>query len=192
MAAVPQHVMSRAEYLAFERASKERHEFIAGEVYALAGGTENHDLIFGNTFTALRAQLRGRGCTVYSSNMRVARDPFDVYMYPDISIVCGAPQFEDPVRDTLLNPTVLIEILSPSTEQYDRGRKFHRYQSLPSFREYLLIAQDEPVVDHYIRQADGHWLWSVVEGLAGTVTLPTINCALTLAAIYEQVALGGE
>lgn len=188
MAAEPKRTMTREEYLAFERASEVKHEFVDGEVYAMAGASERHNLIFGGVFGSLLNQLRGRGCRVYPSDMRVKMEALGLYAYPDLSIVCGPSQFEKDGRDTLLNPAVLIEILSPSTEIYDRTRKFRRYRTIPSFQEYVLIAQDEPTIEHYARQADGQWLYALVEGLEATLTLPTVGCALALAEVYEQVA----
>jgi Uma2 family endonuclease len=187
MAAEPKSLISREAYLAMDRASEERHEFIAGEVFAMVGGTIRHDIIFGNVFVFLRSRLLGSGCEVFSSNMRITIPQLDIYTFPDISVVCGAEDFEDDQEDTLLNPIVLIEILSPSTESYDRGRKYHRYQHIRSFREYVLIAQDAPVVDHCIRQPDGRWLCSTVEGLDADVTLPSLNCTISLREIYARV-----
>lgn len=187
MAAEPQSLISRETYLALERESEERHEYIAGEIFAMAGGTIRHDRIFGNLFTLLSARLLGSGCQVFSSNMRVAIPDLDIYMYPDISVVCGDEAFEDEVEDTLLNPIVLIEILSPSTERYDRGRKYHRYQHISTFREDILIEQDAPVIDHCLRQAGGRWLCSTIEGLDASLTIASLNCTLSLREIYERV-----
>lgn len=187
MAAEPQRPISREAFLVFERGGDVRHEYVAGELFAMAGGTENHDLINGNIFARLYLQLAGGNCRAYTSNMRVAIQSLDIYTYPDVSVVCGKPEFEDGRRDTLLNPVVLIEVLSPSTERYDRGRRFHRYQRIPSFEEYVLIAQDMPFVEHFVRQSDGRWLLATVEGLNQRIAFESIGCNLTLAEMYANV-----
>lgn len=193
MVTEPNRLLTPEEYLAFERESDVKHEYVAGEVFAMVGAKEDHNLIVSNVLSWLRPQLRGRGCRIYPSDMRVKVAPLGIYMYPDVVVICGTPQFEDDSRDTLLNPTLLIEVLSPSTAQYDRGLKFRRYQLLPSFAEYLLIAQDRATVEHRLRRPDGSWDTAITTDLDGTLTLPTIACNLPLSAIYEDVAwVSGE
>ena len=187
MSAQPKLYISVADYLAGERSSDTKHEYYAGEVFAFAGGSEQHNLIIGNVLASLHAQLRKRDCTVYPSDMRVKVSRTGLYTYPDVVVVCGTAQFEDEERDTLLNPTVIIEVLSPSTEKYDRGKKFQNYRTLNSLAEYLLVAQDAYRIEHYIRQPNQQWLLSEATSLDATIELPSINCTLSLADVYEKV-----
>lgn len=158
----------------------------------MAVANERHNLVTGNSSASLHSQLRRRACTVYPSDMRVKVSPMGLYTYPDISIVCGAPRFEDDQRDTLLNPTVLVEVLSPSTENYDRGQKFQRYRALSSLAEYVLIAQDAMYVEHYARQHDGRWLLTEADGAEGVLELASIGCRLALVNVYEKVDFEDE
>lgn len=178
---------TEAEYLAFERASDTKHEFIDGAVYLMAVDTENHHLIVISTSYSLYGQVRQRPCKVYTSDMRVKVSATGLFTYPDIVVVCGEPVFLDSRRDTLLNPTVVIEVLSPSTESYDRGRKFRHYRTLDSLREYLLIAQDSRDIDHYLRDAEGQWVIADPERESGQVALPSIECTLAFEEVYEKV-----
>jgi Uma2 family endonuclease len=177
------------EYLALERAAETRSEFFNGVMFAMAGASEEHVLIVVNVAGELRAQLRGRPCRTYSTDMRVKVSETGLYTYPDVVVVCGEPQFDDEHRDTLLNPTAIIEVLSPSTEAYDRGEKFAHYQRRASLHEYVLIAQDRYRVEHYVRQPDGQWLYSETRGLDGTLHLPSIGCDLALAEVYDKVTV---
>ncbi len=186
MTAVPQSQMTPAEYLAFERASDERHEYLDGEVRLLPGSTPKHSIIEGSTSACLHAQLRSSPCLIFVVNLRLKVSDTGLYTYPDISIVCGDPQFED--GDSLLNPTVLIEVLSPSTESYDRGKKFQQYRTLESLQEYVLIGQDSPRIERYTRQPDNQWLLADAVGLDASIELVSIGCALALADVYEKVS----
>lgn len=177
------------EYLALERAATSKSEFFNGEMFAMAGATEEHVLIVVNVAGELRAQLRGRPCRTYSNDMRVKVSETGMYTYPDVVVVCGEPQFDDEHRDTLLNPTAIFEVLSPSTEAYDRGEKFAQYQRLESLREYVLIAQDRHRVEQYVRQQEGQWLYSEVRGLGETVHLPSIGCDIALSEVYDKVTV---
>lgn len=189
MAVEPQLLLTPAEYLALERQGERKHEYAAGERIAMVGASFRHNLIQTSVVASLYSQLGNRPCAVLPSDMRVKIEPLGIYTYPDITVVCGEPQLEDDERDTLLNPTVIVEILSPSTERYDRGRKFQRYRLIPSFREYVLIAQDAYTIDHYIRQADNTWNLSTSDRLDDTIALPSIGCTLALADVYEKVPL---
>jgi Uma2 family endonuclease len=189
MAAQSQVAISAEEYLARERSGEWKHEYHDGEVVAMVGASEAHNLIAGNAFAGLHAQLRGRPCRVYPSDLRVRVSQAGLYTYPDLTVVCGPAQFADDHRDTLLNPTVIVEVLSPSTEGYDRGRKFQQYRTLESLREYLLIAQDARHVEHFVRQGDHQWLLSEASAPDAVLHLPSIGCALSLADLYEKVAL---
>ncbi len=187
MAAKPQGLLSREEYLALERRGEEKHEYFAGELVTTDGASFRHNLIQTRVLASLYQQLRGRPCEVTPSDLRVAIGALGVYIYPDVTVVCGEPQFEDAEQDTLLNPTVLVEILSPSTESYDRGKKFQHYRLIPSFREYLLIAQDQPLVEHYLRQAHNRWLLATFEQLGDVIALDSVGCTLALADVYAGI-----
>jgi Uma2 family endonuclease len=190
MAAEHSPLLTPEEYLALERQGEGKHEYVAGEIVAMVGASFRHNLIQSDTQTSLNIQLRGTRCTVVGSDLRVKVASLGIYTYPDLTITCGEPQFEDSELDTLLNPSIVIEILSISTERYDRGLKFHRYQLIPSLREYLLIAQNKPRLDHYLRGPDNSWLPTTIEGLDGIVELPTVACTLALSDVYRQVDFG--
>lgn len=187
MAAEPRSLISREAYLAMERESEERHEYIAGEIFAMAGGTETHGLIIGNLIAALHSPTRRRGCRIYPGDVRIFIDAIPMYTFPDVSLVCGQPQHEGGRRDVILNPKVVIEVLSPSTERYDRGQKFQYYQHLASLDTYILVAQEWPLVEQYVRQGDREWLYSAARGLDATLSLPAVECSLALADVYDLV-----
>lgn len=187
MSALPtaEQPMTEAEYLAFERTSEIKHEFFDCEIYAMSGASRSHNLIAGSTYVALYTQLRGQPCEVYPANMKVRTPATRSYFYPDISVVCGDVRLDD--GDILLNPTLIVEILSPSTERNDRGRKFQHYRELESLREYVLIAQDSPHIERFTRQENGLWLFGEAHGRDAVLDLAAIGCTLVLADIYEQV-----
>jgi len=189
MSSQPKSRYTPEEYLALERKADYRSEYFAGEIFAMSGASERHNLIVGNVFAALHAQLRNRSCKVYASDLRVKVNPTGLYTYPDVVALCDEPQFDDDQKDTLLNPTVLIEVLSPSSEAYDRGGKFEHYRKLSSVTEYVLISQEKPHVEHYVRQPDNQWLLSEASGLSDTIQLPSINCILALSEVYEKVEI---
>lgn len=192
MSALPKSLrMTEAEYLEFERASETKHEYIAGEVFAMTGASEAHNLITSNVIFLLRSQMRGRPCKVYPGDMRVQVRASGLYTYPDISVVCGEAQLADTHLDTLINPLLIVEVLSPSTELYDRGRKFQHYRHIESLREYVLIAQDAPRIERFVRQGDV-WQFSDAVGLDASLELPSIGCTLALADVYEQVTFEEE
>jgi Uma2 family endonuclease len=175
--------MTEEEYLAFERASDIRHEYRDGYVYAMAGATREHNLITGNVFGELRAQLRGKPCETYSVDMRVRIPRTGGYNYPDVVVVCGKPMLADGHRDILLNPLVVVEVLSPSTEAHDRSDKFRDYRSIESFAEYLLIAQDRRSADHFVKQSG---IWTILE-VEEEIKFVHIPCTLRFPDIYERV-----
>ena len=176
------------EYLALERQAQCKSEYYAGDICAMAGASRWHNLIVTNVLREISLQLKGRPCTAYPSDMRVKISPTGFfYTYPDVTVVCGAAQFEDTQQDTLLNPTLIVEVLSESTEAYDRGGKFAHYRKLASLIEYVLIAQTKPDIEHYIRQPDNRWLLEEAESLHGTVHFPAIDCHLSLAEVYDKV-----
>ena len=179
-----------AEYLELERRSETRHEYLAGEIFAMGGASRRHNLISLNIAAELRAGVRGRPCEVYAHDMRVRVEATGLYTYPDVVAVCGEPRFEDQEVDTLLNPTFLAEVLSKTIEDYDRGAKFEGYRTVPSLREVLLVAQDRPHVVHYVRQPDGSWLLSESRDPAGSLTLASLDCELRMAEAYSRVEFG--
>lgn len=188
MSTVPNTLMNEAEYLAFERASEMRHEFWRGELFAMAGASEGHNLASGNLFVAVQLALRDSPCRAYTHDMRVFAAESRAYVYPDIVVACPPIEFKDAKRDTLLNPQVVVEVLSPSTESYDRGKKFDLYRQSESLRQYVLIAQDEPRVMSYIRQSDGvAWLLTPLEGLNAVLEFPTLGVSVPLSEIYRNV-----
>ncbi|NJL27775.1 MAG: Uma2 family endonuclease [Thermoanaerobaculia bacterium] len=192
MSAQPLPRLTPAEYLAQERAAEHRSESLAGEVFAMAGTSRWHNLISVNVAARLHAQLSGRPCEVYSADMRVKVAPTGLYAYPDVVLACSDPTFEDSSADTLLNPTIIFEILSPSTEAFDRGEKFSHYRRLGSLTDYLLISQDRPRVERYHRQEGGFWLFSEIEGLDARLVIESIGVELPLHEIYERVELPAE
>jgi Uma2 family endonuclease len=179
--------LTAQEYLERERAAEHRSEYWAGEMFAMAGASEAHNLIVTNVSGELRAQLKSRPCKTYSSDMRVKVEATGLYTYPDVVVVCGVARFEDDHRDTLLNPTVIVEVLSPSTEAYDRGEKFAHYRRIASLTDYLLAAQDKVRVEHFVRQPDDQWLLSEVSDLHASLAIVSIGCMLQLAEVYEKV-----
>ena len=191
------------EYLAFERASDERHEYLDGVIYAMAGSastqamageSEDHGTICMNLSISLGSQLRGTPCRAFSKDTKVRCGPYrsytreGLYAYPDLVVVCGPSQYHDQARDVLLNPTVIVEVLSPSTEAFDRGDKLYRYRRwLPTLTDYVLVAQDRPLIDHYQRTTTGRWELETLEGRDAHLHLPGIDCTVPLAEVYERI-----
>jgi Uma2 family endonuclease len=192
MSAVLTHTHYTAEeYLTLERCASYKSEFHDGQIYAMTGASRKHNLVSGNIYRELSLQLKKRPCEAYINDMRVKAAVAHNYHYPDIAVVCGIPQFEDVYVDTLLNPTLLIEVLSPSTEAFDRGGKFAHYRKIGSLQEYLLIAQDQPSIERYMRQ-DDVWILSEAVGLDAVVTLESIDCILSLREVYDKVLDDGD
>lgn len=191
MSALPKRkYISPEDYLAIERKSLERHEYFDGEIFQMAGSSNEHNLITSNLIISLGSQLKNRNCQVYPPDMRVHIPKTGLFTYPDISVVCGKPQFlPDENLDTLTNPILIIEILSPSTEGYDRGAKFDNYRSLESLREYLLVSQDARKVMRYTKQPDGSWILMDFIGDKTEIELVSIQCRLTMDDIYDKVDL---
>lgn len=181
---------SLAEYLALESESEVKYEYWNGEVFAMSGGTLEHDRVLGNLFDLLRRQLEDKDCRPFTNNMQIKVPAAPPYRYADGSVVCGKLEIERfNGNDLLLNPLLIFEVLSPSTEAYDRGDKFTFYKSILSFREYLLIAQHRPHVTHYLRQAEGSWSYEELNDLSSSLYLATLDCTLKLAEIYREVDL---
>jgi Uma2 family endonuclease len=183
---------TEAEYLAFERDSEIKHEFIDGEIYAMSGASRHHNLITASVIATLYNQLRGKDCETYPSDMKVRTPSTGAYVYPDIIVVCGEARFADDQHDVLLNPTVIIEVLSATTEAFDRGVKFQRYRELVSLQEYILIAQDRPHIERFVRQENGLWQFSEAYGLQASITLTSIACQLALADVYEPISFDSD
>ena len=181
--------LSPEEYLALERKAAVRSEYLDGDMVAMSGGSREHNLIVANIVRELTLRLKGRPCEVYPSNMRVKVSATGLYTYPDVVVVCGEPQFEDANVDTLLNATVAIEVLSDSTESYDRGVKFAHYRKIESLVEYVLVDQHAYRIEQYVRQPEGPWLRTDVTGLIGKLVLPSIQCSIQTSEVYERVSL---
>jgi Uma2 family endonuclease len=178
------------EYLALERKSQIRSEYIDGDMVAMSGGSRRHNLIVTNTVSELRTQLKGHPCEVYSSDMRVKVSQTGLYTYPDVVVACGEPKFEDVNVDTLLNPTAIFEVLSDSTESYDRGPKLGHYRKIESLVEYLLVNQFDYRIEHFVRQKEGPWLRSETRGTDSRIELPSIHCSLLLSEVYDRISQG--
>ena len=176
------------QYLAIERRAETKSEYLDGEMFAMSGASRNHNLIVVNLAREISSQLRNRPCEAYSTEQRVRILVTGLYTYPDVVVVCGEPQFEDEELDTLLNPTLLIEVLFSSTETYDRGKKFEHYQTLPSLSEYVLVSQTEPRIEQFLRQERNRWLLTTATGIEARIDLPSIQCELALAEVYLKVA----
>ncbi|HZS43555.1 MAG TPA: Uma2 family endonuclease [Blastocatellia bacterium] len=196
-----EHIYTVEEYLALERQSEERHEFLDGQIYAMAGESEAHADISVNLVRELSANLRDTSCRVWTKDTKVRCGPTPtsrhkskgLYSYPDVVVVCGERQYYDQNRDVLLNPKVIIEILSQSTEAFDRGEKWMRYQTwLPILTDYLLVSQSKPLVEHFERQSDSGWRYSFISDPYSAITLPSIGCSLRLSDIYDRVVFPAE
>jgi Uma2 family endonuclease len=187
MTAVPKPRLTPEQYLAIERKAECKSEFYDGEMFAMAGASEAHNRVKDNLVGELHARLKGSGCHSYSSDMRVKVSRTGLYTYPDIVIVCGKPELEDAELDTLLNPQVIIEVLSDSTAHYCRTKKYRHYKQIESLQEYVLVAQDEPVIERRVRQADGSWAETDVEGLDQEFAFATVPVRVRLADVYAGV-----
>ena len=174
------------EYLAFERKATTKHEYLNGQIVAMSGASFAHNFLTMNVANQLYNQLIDGECQVAASDMRVKVTEIDSYFYPDVVVVCGEPRAEDDTFDTLLNPVLIVEVLSPSTEGYDRGEKFEHYQQIASLKDYILISQDEIRVEHHYRQ-ESEWLQSEFQGLEDVLSLLSIGCELRLSDIYRRV-----
>lgn len=175
------------EYLAAERLSDYRSEYLDGGVYPMTGASANHGRIVVNVATELVLQLRERDCDVLVVDMKVRLQESRKFFYPDVVVLCGELQFHDERKDIITNPALVVEVLSPSTEGFDRGAKFEAYQAIESLKEYLLVSQDKPRVEQFVRNDSGKWTYAAVEGLESSLALPSIDCTLNLSAVYKRV-----
>jgi len=182
-----QRYISPEDYLKHERLAATKSEYVEGQIFAMAGASRQHNRITFNATGLLHAQLQGKPCEGFANDMRVKVQDDSLYTYPDIVVVCGEANFTDEALDTLLNPTLIIEVLSDSTEKYDRGKKFAHYQRIESLREYVLISQDEARIECFTRQPDDRWMLSKAEGLEDAITLESIDCTLPLTEVYARV-----
>jgi Uma2 family endonuclease len=187
MSTVEKRRLTPEEYLAIERKAEFKSEFYRGEMFAMPGASRRHNVIAWNIASALHRALTGRRCEAYPGDMRVRVTATGFYTYPDLTVVCGKPEFLDNREDTLLNPTVLFEVLSPSTENHDRGWKLDHYCRLESLQEYVIVAQTLPHVVRYTRDSDGEWRVKMLSNLTDCLELASIDCKLNLGDIYENV-----
>lgn len=179
------------EYLTLEEKASGRHEYFDGRIYAMTGGSADHARIAGNVFASMHARFRGRSCEAFGSDIKVRVEASGLYTYPDVSALCGPAYFESERHGVLLNPSVLVEVLSPSTESYDRGVRFAHYRRIPSLREYVLVAQDQVHVERFARvdAAGAEWAMTVIEEIDASIVLPSIDCAIPLREVYDRVEL---
>ncbi len=185
---LPQHYYSLDEYFALEHAGDARFEYWDGDIFCMSGGSRAHYILSGNIFYRLRQRLEGGQCRVFTSDTPIWTPTLPPYRYPDAGVACGELQFKHVKGvDALINPVLIVEVLSPSTATRDYEDKFTAYQAIKTFREYLLIAQDEPRVTHYTRQPDNKWLRQDAIALDASLTFAAVGCAITLREIYEEV-----
>ena len=187
MSAAKKLLISPREYLERERLAEFKSEYLRGEVYAMSGASWEHTLIKDNLAHVLWSRFKGRPCKVLTSDLRVRAEKAGLYAYPDIVIVCEDPQFEDEVFDTLLNPKVVVEVLSDSTERYDRGEKFKSYRTLESLQEYVHVAQNQPLMERFVRQTDDSWLLTTFTGLDAEIAFLSLGVGVTLEEVYSGV-----
>jgi Uma2 family endonuclease len=187
MSSQPTTYLSPAEYLERDRRAEYKSEYFNGEMFAMAGASPNHVWIVANLMVNLGQQLLPKPCRISASDLRLRVTPTGLYTYPDVMVVCGDPQFAEDEKDTLLNPTLIIEVLSDSTRDYDRSQKFEHYRRLSSLGEYLTVAQNAPHVEHWTRQPEERWLLAEYRDLGQTIRLASIDCVLSLANIYNKV-----
>ena len=183
----PKRHITEEEYLEFDHSSALKHEYFNGAIYLMTGGTESHNLLAGNAYASLHGQLRRRPCRIYNSDQRIKVMATGLHTYPDVTVVCGQSLFTQRRRLTLVNPTMIIEVLSSSTERYDRGIKFQNYRLMPTLQDYILISQDNYRIEQYIRQETGEWLLREAVGVAAQVAISSIDCVLSLEDVYEKV-----
>jgi Uma2 family endonuclease len=192
MSAQAQPRLTPEQYLDAERSAELRHEYYDGHIYAMSGGSYQHGQIIGNLTGELRTALTTRTCSVVPNDLRLRVSPDGLYTYPDVIVICGDPRFADDRRDTLLNPALIVEVLSPSTEAYDRGFKSAQYRTVESLEEYALVSQVEPRVEVFRRQPGGRWLLSEAVGFEAVCHFESLDCAIPLAEIYARVTFSPD
>ena len=187
MTALPKPHFTPEQYLEMEREADDKSEYFCGEIFAMAGASEAHNLVVTNVVRELSMRLKSRPCRTYPSDMKVEVGPQGLFTYPDVSVVCGEPCFHDGRRDMVQNPRLIVEVLSPSTEAYDRGAKFAQYRRLDSLTDYLMISTSERRVEHYVRQPDNQWLLSEVTDAQKSVVIGSLSCELPMTEVYDRV-----
>ena len=187
MSTVPKTRLTTKQYLEKERAAQYRSEFFRGEMFTMVGASRKHNLIAGNVSRRIGEQFDGRPCEVYQSDMRVKANATGLYTYPDTVATCDEPRFEDSHVDTLVNPKAIVEVLSPSTELWDRGKKFEHYRSIPSLREFILISQNHVLVEKFAINADGEWALRDYRTLEDILVLDSISCQIKLSDIFARI-----
>jgi len=192
MNAIPKRKLTPEEYLEIERKAEYKSEYFDGEIYAMSGAKRNHNKAATNVSGLIWQHLKGKDCESYSNDMRVFVPKTGLYTYPDVVVVCGEPKFQDKVFDTLLNPTLLVEVLSETTESYDRGKKFQHYRSIESLEEYVLVSQDEARIEKYVKRGDSFWLLSEAVGLDSEIEFASIECRISLAEVYDKIDFSDE
>jgi len=192
MSAQPQPRLTPAQYLEIERAAETRSEYYKGRMYAMSGASYRHVMIISSLSRHLQNALEGGPCSVGTNDLRIRVSPDGLYTYPDVVVICGDPRFADNSADTVLNPTLIVEVLSPSTEAYDRGFKFAQYRTLESLQEYALVSQSEPRVEIFRRQPSGDWLLSESAGMEAACRFDSVSCRVAVKDIYDKVTLGGD
>ncbi len=191
MHATQQSLVSREEYLRFERAADVRSEYHRGQIVAMTGASRNHNRIVTNVSTSLDIQFKSRNCNNYSNDMRVSVQNGGLYFYPDVVVTCGKEEFEDDSLDTIINPVMVIEVLSQSTEAYDRGLKFLYYQKIESLKEYVLISQNPHRVEGYHKQTDGAWGYNSLNTLPAKIELRSVKCTLDTDDVFYKLVSEG-
>jgi Uma2 family endonuclease len=191
MASSPVTKVSAEEYLALDRAAEFRSEFLDGEIIAMSGGSARHSKLQVNLTLEIETALRGTPCQTFSADLRVRVSP-RMYTYPDLTVVCGKPALADERQDILLNPTVIVEVLSPSTEHYDRGVKFQCYRGIESLRDYILVAQDQIRIEQYTRGEANTWTLRDYHDIRETLLIESVRVSLPLASIYERIEFPGQ
>jgi Uma2 family endonuclease len=191
MSTQPKPYITEEQYFEIEESSDERHEYLRGEMFPMEASSLPHATITPNLIMTLGGQLKGSSCRVYTNTLRVAVSPTGLYTYPDIVVICGKPELsvKDKHKGTVTNPKVIVEILSPTTQTYDRGDKFRHYRSIPSFCEYLLVAQDQIQAEHHVKQPDGAWLLREINGPDAIISLDSIGVRFNLSEAYDGVEL---
>ncbi len=186
-------VSTPEDYLKFEREADSRHEFLDGEIYAMAGESLSHSRVCVNLGGEVRAGLKGKNCEALSPNMKVRTSTASLFSYPDLTIVCGEPLFHDAKKDVLVNPKVIFEVLSPSTAEYDRTTKFQKYRmGNETLTDYILVSQDKSFVEHFQRQSDNNWNYKSYSELENVLQIETVECELSLREIYDRVELENQ
>jgi Uma2 family endonuclease len=175
------------QYLEAERKAEYKSEYFNGETFAMAGASRRHNLITGNVAATIYRQIRKRPFEAYISNMRLKVSESGLYTYPDVVVVCETPEFDDEHHDTLLNPSLIVEVLSETTEAYDRGKKFESYRTIASLSDYLLMAQDKRRIEHYVRQQENRWLFSEYKDPKAVFRIAAPDCEIRLEEVYEKI-----